>query len=207
MSRRNWTVLSAVVLVFAFSQVAGAQGVQGNQAKGDPVGAANWQQDVIEELRQLRSDVQTLQSTVGGIQQSLDAVQDGFKKQMEINSALQKQVDDLSEGLKVAGGGQGLPFDAWQKDPEKAKELQNALQGKVIFENKTGEAQRIFINGAEWEVITGRSSMLVPYGQVTFHTRASNDGTLTQFNVSNWTRQGDQLVLNVPLEPTPQGDR
>lgn len=219
MSRRNWTALSAVVLVFAISQVATAQvNPKGAQAAGDaalaaPPGGATWQ-DVMVELRELRSELQTLQSTVGALQQNMVAIQDGFEKQMDINDKLEKQYNELSTKVNeiVVGGSSssasGIPtLRAFQEDPKLAKDFQKVIQGKVIFDNQTGEAQRIFINGAEWEVITGRSSMLVPYGQVTFHTRATNDGTLTQFNADNWTQQGDQFVLNVPLQPTPEGDR
>jgi hypothetical protein len=77
------------------------------------------------------------------------------------------------------------------------------IQGKIIFDNQTGHAQRVFINGAEWEVIAGRSSMLVPYGRVTIHTRMKTDGSLAQFNLDTWKKEGDQLVLNVPLLETP----
>ena len=218
MSRRNLAALGAVVLVFAISQVASAQvnpkgAAPGSQPQGDLTVAAQpngatWQ-DVIEELRQLRSEVQTLQSNVGAMQQNMVAIQDGFEKQITINDTLEKQVADLSEGLKkAAAGGTGiLSAKAMEDDPQLAKDFQKVVQGKVIFDNQTGEVQRIFINGAEWEVITGRSSMLVPYGQVTFHTRATNDGTLTQFNADNWTQVGGQFVLNVPLQPTPQADR
>lgn len=226
MSRRNGTTFSALLLVFAFSQVAAAQvnpkpaaPQNGNQPKADAAADAQsnadvaWR-DVLRELQLLRSEVQTLQSNVSGLQQNMDAVQDGFAKQMDINGRLQKQLDELSNRVEIiAVGGSGSSAGGTsfvrsiQEDPKLASDFQKVIQGKIIFDNQTGEAQRIFVNGAEWEVITGRSSMLAPYGRVTFHTRATTDGGLTQFNVDNWTKQGDQFVLNVPLQETPGAAR
>ena len=167
--------------------------------------------EVLRELQILRGEVQTMQSNISGLQQNVQAMQDGFARQMDINEQLKKQLDELSsrvETIVVAGPGNGGGdfVRSIQDDPKLAGDFQKVVQGKVIFDNQTGEPQRIFINGAEWEVITGRSSMLVPYGRVTFHTRATNDGGLTQFNLDNWTRQGDLFVLNVPLQHTPTAE-
>lgn len=219
MSLKTGPALCASLLVFAISQVAFAQGKAPTLAapsNGQPAAVdaaqnadATWR-DVLRELQVLRGELQTLQSNVGGMQQNLQVMQDGFAKQMDINSQLQKQLDELTNRVEVVASGSSTGgtgntnfVRSIQDDPKLAGDFQKVVQGKVIFDNQTGLAQRIFINGAEWEVITGRSSMLVPYGRVTFHTRATNDGSLTQFNADNWTQEGEQFVLNVPLQLTP----
>jgi hypothetical protein len=230
MALRNGTGIGALLLVFGFSQIATAQDNPAPEApalaapqNGNPLDAVadetqaspnlDWR-NVLKEIQLLRGDVHALQANVNGLQQNMNAVQDGFAKQMDINDKLQKQLNELSNRVEIlaVGGADSNPVStsfvrSIQDDPKLASDFQKVIQGKVIFDNQTGESQRIFVNGAEWEVITGRSSMLVPYGRVTFHTHATNDGGLTQFNVDNWTQQGEQFVLNVPLQETPRADR
>lgn len=215
MTLRNWTALSALLLVVAFSQVAAAQ-VNPTLAapkNGQPATADAALNNVIDKLEELHDEVQTLKAEVSALSTNVTAMQNGFSKQMDINYQLEKQLKELSDRVEkiVVGGSAGGPgtnfIRSIQDDPILAGDFQKVVQGKVIFDNQTGQAQRIFVNGAEWEVITGRSSMLVPYGRVTFHTHATTDGSLSQFQADNWTKVNDQFVLNVPLQLNPIASR
>ena len=203
---------------FAVAQEAADPGPALGGAAGqqrDAAAAANnlaWS-DMLKELQLLRAEVQTLQSSVTVMETRMDATEDGLKRQLEINDQLAGQLNKMLNQLEVIAsngnsgstGGIGNVVRSIQEDPKMLGDFQKVVQGKVIFENKTGKAQRLFINGSEWEVIPGRSSMFVPYGQVMIHTRAGTGPELTAFNVDNWTKVNDQLVLNVPLleSPTP----
>ena len=208
----------AAVLVLSIGTLATAQ--QGADPAGPALnGAANNQpqavaaannlawSDMLKELQLLRAEVQEVQASVSGMKTRMDATEDGLKRQLEINDQLAIQLSKLVDQLEVvAAGGSGSSGDfvrSIQDDPKLRGDFRKVIQGKVIFDNQTNKAQRLFINGAEWEVIPGRSSMYVPYGQVTIHTRAGTDDTLTAFQVDNWTQENDLLVLNVPLLEAP----
>ena len=168
--------------------------------------------DLLREVQLFVSDMQTLQTHVDGITTNLNALstnvqamQDALAKQVEINDKLQGQLVDLdnrmSDLARSGGAGSSDNLLANMDKPEFRDQFEKAVQGKVVFENSTGQPHRLFINGRSRRTGAGRSYMYVPMGRVVIHTQDPSDGQLVEYTLDNWEKDkdGKRFVLNVPV--------
>ena len=199
-SRTRWAVCCGLSLgmVLAVSGISRAQVKAAPNNKVPVVGAER------KAAVTLNDQVAALQEEIGVLQRRIEAMNNLLETQLDRNTVLERQYDELSSKLESLGTSDGENYfpnllGNMQRSEKFRDEVKQAMQGRLSFDNTTGSIQRVFVNGALWEVIPGRSFTMVPYGRVTLHV-SHVDGTMSEpVDRDDWQFEKNQWVLRVPL--------
>lgn len=133
-----------------------------------------------EELRLLSSRVGSIEAQLEGLKSNVKALSNSTNSLW--GTVIRLEQDTSSILSKV------------QTDLSSRHEMQRVVQGKILFNNQTGEEQVVLINGNRWRVPPGISHLMVPCGVV--YAQLPWESTKTW---DNWQAIGSeqQMMINI----------